>query len=886
MCHRTLIVLVALLNLCLLSACGGGGGGGDGNPMAGPNPVGATSTILGKGVQLSWGTGSFSFEDDGGDLWTYVRMGSARTATGAAADLVGKWELVALEGALGPVDSSNSVWGFLADGTYQWYFRYPGYFDLSGSGRWHLIGTVLYIDGIVAETILAEATGSHSGCELVNDPQAPGFLKVINDLNEDVDVMFLELPFGATIRPGACELYGLPVGTQAVEFVAVASGARRTESFGLGEGTVRTVVITSGFLVQSDGPAGGDGSEGPEAAPDAWDTSGEDGDPDVATAPPAVPRLLSPPRGFVVPQNNPLIPCDADPERGYGFSIRFDWDDVDSPGGIRGYHVYVKKQDAVFPLVDTFVTDSEYLHVSCNGFVIDENLSGWEWSVQAEDLRGNVSELTEPNRFSFSPCRLPDGTACGTTSGTAPTPWVSGSALHTADAFITSSIGSNNAANTNYGAIEVLAVKHDTGLPGNNRKTYIRFDLSGAVPPFAEATLRLTYAGTNRDRPANPSTYSVYGLVDGHPGENWDEGTITWNNAPGNSVSSAGGLLPGDVMFLGAFTLNVPTMALGAPVSFSSPELLDFVQRDTNGVVTLILTRLERNFSIEYFASRESPDLPPPSLELRPAARGATESAESARFDIELRPGVWHGSALSKSSERLVYLVDLSPLEPPAAGGFIERYVVQPEFDGTAWWDVLRVMIPSDASSLLTGVEVYGMTALPVVADFDCELQPGEWHGFVVGESSARRAYLVEISPLEPSTDGATVERYVVQPEFDAAAGTWRDVLRVATPAGALPLLVNVRIYEATELPIIADFDVELQPGEWQGYILGESSQRRAFVVEISPLEPSTDGATIERYVVQPEHDGTTWQDVLRMVIPENQPPLRANVRVYAKSPD
>ena len=881
-----MVVVIALFNLCFLGACGGGGGGGGGGGSGTGVSTGVsdqittTSVLLGKSIPLTWSGASFSFEDDEGDRWTYTRMGSARVAGAGALDLVGKWELVALEGAPGPVDASNSVWSFLEDGTYRWYFRYEGYFSFDGTGRWNLIGTALYVDGIVAQTILGEASGAHSGCEVIINPQGPGFLKVINELGEDLNVMFLDLPFGATVRPGACELYGMSVGPHAVELVGAASGDRRTESFSLADGSVRTLLITSGFLAQSESSGGGDGTDEQDVEP------GPGGGADVAPAPPAAPVLLSPAPAAVIAQNEASVPCDPDSDRGSGFSIRFDWSDVDSSAGIRGYHLYVTKTDAVFPLVNTFVTASEYLYLACNSFVIDENLSGWEWSVQAEDLLGNISDAGGPSSFSFAPCRLADGNACGVASGTNPFPWASGNDSRTADAFITSSLGGNNAANTNYGAEEVLAIKHDTWLPGNNRKAYLRFDLGGAVRPFTEATLRLTYAGTNRDPPANPSTYSVYGLVDGHPGEEWDERTITWNNAPGNNGSSAGDLLPGDVAFLGSFTLNVAEISPGALVQFSSPGLLEFIRRDTNGVVTLILTRAERNFSIEYFASRESASFPAPALELRSAPTGGTVPAAGTRFDTELQPGVWHGFSLGKSSEQRVYLVDLSPLAPPAEGDFIERSVVQPEFDGNAWWDVLRVSIPSDASPLAASVEVYDVAELPLVADYDFELQPGEWHGFVVGESSARRVYLVEISPLEPSTDGATIERYVVQPEFDAAANRWRDVLRVATPVGALPLLVNIRIYEAGGLPIIADFDVELQPGQWQGYTLGESRERRAYVVEISPLEPSTDGATIERYVVQPEFDGTTWWDVLRVAIPEGAQALRVNLRVYAKAPD
>ena len=39
---------------------------------------------------------------------------------------------------------------------------------------------------------------------------------------------------------------------------------------------------------------------------------------------------------------------------------------------------------------------------------------------------------------------------------------------------------------------------------------------------------------------------------------------------------------------------------------FASDELVSFLQNDTDGLVTLMLTRQQRNFSIESFASKES----------------------------------------------------------------------------------------------------------------------------------------------------------------------------------------------------------------------------------------------------------------------------------------
>ena len=116
-----------------------------------------------------------------------------------------------------------------------------------------------------------------------------------------------------------------------------------------------------------------------------------------------------------------------------------------------------------------------------------------------------------------------------------------------ADTFVRSSLGGNNAANTNYGSWARVGIKRDTALPGNNRKGYIRFDISSVRPGIEYASLEFVYAGTTPDPPANPSTYLVYGLNDEHVGEFWDESTITWNNAPGNNVSSTNGVLSKEI---------------------------------------------------------------------------------------------------------------------------------------------------------------------------------------------------------------------------------------------------------------------------------------------------------------------------------------------------
>src|SRR6185436_16798146 len=67
------------------------------------------------------------------------------------------------------------------------------------------------------------------------------------------------------------------------------------------------------------------------------------------------------------------------------------------------------------PIVNTTTAGSQHTFTSCNSFVADGNLSGWEWRVRAKDAAGNFGEWSETRVFDFAACRLPDASACRTT---------------------------------------------------------------------------------------------------------------------------------------------------------------------------------------------------------------------------------------------------------------------------------------------------------------------------------------------------------------------------------------------------------------------------------------------------------------------------------------
>lgn len=169
-----------------------------------------------------------------------------------------------------------------------------------------------------------------------------------------------------------------------------------------------------------------------------------------------------------------------------------------------------------------------------------------------------------------------------------------------ADAYIENMTGTRR--NNNYGGVNVVQLKNAGPDPTENnqylsRKTYLRFDLDAIGPLETEiAWLELTASSSTGSEYA----FDVYGLLDGHAGENWIEtgsGSITWNNAPGNDPDSLGGVLGDDTVYLGQFSTAGHTP--GQVLQFGSPELVDFLNADTDGQATLILTRFTH--SDDYF---------------------------------------------------------------------------------------------------------------------------------------------------------------------------------------------------------------------------------------------------------------------------------------------
>lgn len=177
----------------------------------------------------------------------------------------------------------------------------------------------------------------------------------------------------------------------------------------------------------------------------------------------------------------------------------------------------------------------------------------------------------------------------------------------------------NNA--TRPGAQPLLMVKHSDleASHNNERRAVFTFDLAEIKPrEIEEAQLLLDPepSGMGFSGMVPDSRFAVYGVLDGSPGELWQEDGITWETLPANSDA---GLIESEVVRLGEFW--IPRGGSGAPVTLRGEALRDFIRGDRNGLATFLVVREtgESHASglVHAFASKEHPTGRPPTLRVR-----------------------------------------------------------------------------------------------------------------------------------------------------------------------------------------------------------------------------------------------------------------------------
>lgn len=169
-----------------------------------------------------------------------------------------------------------------------------------------------------------------------------------------------------------------------------------------------------------------------------------------------------------------------------------------------------------------------------------------------------------------------------------------------------------------YGAHPLLMVKHTELAAGNERRTFLTFDLERVSKPITDAELVLDVeaSGLGFSALIPDSRFAVYGIANDEL-DSWEEAQLTWANAPAKTSDFTSGTA--NVKKLAEFTIR--RGASPRLVSIASPELAEFLQNDENRLATLVVIRetgeTDRQGLVHAFASKEHPTARPPTLRLK-----------------------------------------------------------------------------------------------------------------------------------------------------------------------------------------------------------------------------------------------------------------------------
>jgi len=194
--------------------------------------------------------------------------------------------------------------------------------------------------------------------------------------------------------------------------------------------------------------------------------------------------------------------------------------------------------------------------------------------------------------------------------------------------------GLGDLSNVNFGG-EGFLYAHARNKPDDtqidNEVTYLRFQLPGDVATVTDARLDLYW-----ERPGDSWDWYVHGLNEsasygaGSLDENWDESAITWNNAPGNDLNGdkkgsdldpafTTELWKDKIVSMGGVNKKSHTVSVGPDIDQPAgnatgiANLVNFLNADTNGVVTLIVVSQDPAFDATYsrFLSKETDGIDP-----------------------------------------------------------------------------------------------------------------------------------------------------------------------------------------------------------------------------------------------------------------------------------
>ncbi len=135
-------------------------------------------------------------------------------------------------------------------------------------------------------------------------------------------------------------------------------------------------------------------------------------------------------------------------------------------------------------------------------------------------------------------------------------------------------------ADTNFGAEDYLVIKNNGEGHRNDRRTFLKFDLSSLTAPIYDVRLRLNVAN---DAPA-PTLDALHYV----PDDSWAEGTITYNNQPA----------------VGAF---IDTMAVPPHGAWVEYDITDLVNTEIagDGLLSLRLTSFFEGATLHAYSAKE-----------------------------------------------------------------------------------------------------------------------------------------------------------------------------------------------------------------------------------------------------------------------------------------
>jgi hypothetical protein len=187
------------------------------------------------------------------------------------------------------------------------------------------------------------------------------------------------------------------------------------------------------------------------------------------------------------------------------------------------------------------------------------------------------------------------------------------------------------------------------------------------------------------------------------------------------------------------------------------------------------------NDVVELRTNQLHPDM---QVSVRLYDTGALQLVNS--FTPTLLNGVLHGFILGASAQNRGYVAEITPIgQTPTQ--FVDVFI-QPEWNGTTWFDVIRISTQQHGSDIQANVRIYATDALPIATEFTTTLQTGGFQGFTLGSASLDFGYVAELTPI---TQGGGIQTNRIQPEWDGTA--WFDVLRLGTTDP--PMQVHVRVY-------------------------------------------------------------------------------------------